>query len=56
MQKENPNEVSLESFCQTFFKKFVGLRGNAPHGIFKGEALKLTDTFPNKTHIINIAL
>ena len=36
---KNPNEVSLESFCRTFFKKFVGLRGNAPHRIVKGEAL-----------------
>ncbi|MBQ7522484.1 MAG: hypothetical protein IJU14_06360, partial [Clostridia bacterium] len=34
-----PNEVSHKSFCQTFFKKFVGLRGKAPHGILKGNAL-----------------
>ena len=38
--KNPPNEVSLESFCRTFEGKFVGLRGKAPHGIFKGKALE----------------
>ena len=38
--------MTIKSFCRTFFKKFVGFRGKAPDGIFKGEALKLLKIKP----------
>ncbi len=37
----------MKSFCRTFFKKFVGSRGKAPRGIFKGNALKLPKRIQN---------
>ena len=37
----------MKSFCRTFFKKFVGSRGKAPRGIFKGNALKLPKKIQN---------
>ncbi len=39
--------VTIKSFCRTFFKKFVGSRGETPCGIFKGEALKLPEKIQN---------
>ncbi len=39
--------IKIKSFCRTFFKKFVGFRGNAPDGIFKGKALKLPEIIQN---------
>ena len=39
--------VTMKSFCRTFFKKFVGSRGKAPRGMFKGNALKLPKKIQN---------
>ncbi len=52
--KKRPVAMTIKSFCRTFFKKFVGSRGKAPCGIFKGEALKLKQNLRKQILLITI--